>query len=529
MVEALLDIFTISMDSASVDESMKSAFITPIWKGGDKTAPSSYRPVALTTHLSKLMERLVRAPIVAFLEENGLLDPSQHGARAGRSTLTQLLTQHDHILKLLENGNNVDMIYLDFAKAFDKVDLGLLLRKIQGLGIRGTLGRWLSDFLTKRRQAVWVGAGLSDWARVISGVPQGSVLGPLMFLIFIGDMGADLPASSNTLLLKYVDDTKAIHPVMAEEDVEEFQATLDTLYAWQVENNMEWNGKKFVCVRMGPLLVKENTMLFTPGVGDPIQEEEAARDLGILIDHKADFRPQRQAVAAKTAAKAAWVLRTFQGRGLPLMRTLWRTLVQPHQDYGSQLWSPVGLHGDLHLQESPLRAFTKRVSGLQGLPYWERLERMKLLSTERRQERYKIIYTWKALKGLVPFCGISLAPGSGTRSGQIARVPSLSGTRMAVRTLRDRFLTVEGPRLYNSLPQDLRDLDLSLDAFKGGLDRWLSSSVPDCPPTQGRRHPATDLWGSPCNSIRSWVRTLGPFPGDKWSIQDSPPPDRTRT
>ena len=133
------------------------------------------------------------------------------------------------------------------------------------------------------------------------------------------------------------------------EDVEEFQATLDNLYAWQAANNMEWNGKKFVAVRMGPLTeVKDNTMLFTPGVEDPIQVEDSARDLGILIDWKADFRPQRQAVAAKTAAKAAWVLRTFQGRGLPLMRTLWRTLVQPHQDYGSQLWSPVGLQGDLH-------------------------------------------------------------------------------------------------------------------------------------------------------------------------------------
>ena len=177
-------------------------------------------------------------------------------------------------------------------------------------------------------------------------------------------------------------------------------------------------------------------------------------------------------------------------------------------------------------QESPLRAFSKRVAGLQGLPHWGRVAMLKLLSTERRQERYKIIYTWKALKGLVPFCGIVLAPGSGTRSGQLASVPPLSGTRLAIKTLRDRFLTVEGPRLYNSLPQDLRNLDLSLEAFKGALDRWMSK-VPDCPPTQGRRHPATDLWGSPSNSLRAWVRTLGHTPGAKWTILDSPPPVRT--
>ena len=187
---------------------------------------------------------------------------------------------------------------------------------------------------------------------------------------------------------------------------------------------MEWNGTKFVALRLGPLKeITEDTMIFTPGHGDPIKEDDHTKDLGVLIDNNADFRPQRRAVAAKTAAKAAWVLRTFQRRDLPLMRTLWRTLIQPHQDYGSQLWSPVGLTGDFQLQETPLRAFTKRVAGLEKLPYWERLVRMSLLSTEHRQERYKIIYTWKVLKGLVPACGITLAPSLGLWGGQMARVP----------------------------------------------------------------------------------------------------------
>ena len=199
------------------------------------------------------------------------------------------------------------------------------------------------------------------------------------------------------------------------------------------------------------------------------------------------------------------------------MRTLWRTLIQPHQDYGSQLWSPVGLVGDLKLQEAPLRAFTKRVAGLSALPYWERLAKLSLLSSERRQERYKIIYTWKALKGIVPPCGITMAPASSLRGGQMARVPPLSGTRAAIQTLRDRHINVEGPRLYNVIPPALRDLDLTLEVFKAGLDRWLSS-CPDCPQTSGRHHPATDLWGSPSNSLRAWVRTLGAYPGDKWTL-----------
>ena len=231
-----------------------------------------------------------------------------------------------------------------------------------------------------------------------------------------------------------------------------------------------------------PLDIVEDTILFTPETGDPIKVEDATRDLGILIDAKADFRPQRAAVAARTAAKAAWVLRTFRGRSPPLMRTLWRSTIQPHQDYGSQLWAPVGLLGDIKLQEAPLRAFSKRVAGLGGLPYWERLQRLNLLSTERRQERYKIIYTWKALMGLVPACGISAAPASNLRGGQMAYVPPLSGSRSAIQSLRDRHLTVEGPRLYNLIPAELRNLDITLAAFKAGVDRWLML-YPDRPPS----------------------------------------------
>ena len=110
------DIFVSSVSEGSAEQSMKKAFITPIWKGGNRTLPSAYRPVALTTHLSKIMERVVRSEIVEYMEVNGLMDSQQHGARGGRSTLSQLLLQHEHVLRLLEDGDNADIVYLDFAK-----------------------------------------------------------------------------------------------------------------------------------------------------------------------------------------------------------------------------------------------------------------------------------------------------------------------------------------------------------------------------------------------------------------------------
>ncbi len=153
------------------------------------------------------------------------------------------------------------------------------------------------------------------------------------------------------------------------------------------------------------------------------------------MDSRGDFCPQRAKAAAKTLAKASWVLRMFATKDLSTMRTLWKSLVQPHQDYASQLWAPVGLLGDLRAQEAPLRAYTRRIRGLGHLTYWERLRASGLSSMERQQDRYMILYIFKILKGLVPNCGITLDPRQETRRGLLVTIPPLAGTRAAVCSL----------------------------------------------------------------------------------------------
>ena len=163
----------------------------------------------------------------------------------GRSTLSQLLEHHDEIIRMLENGGNVDSIYLDFSKAFAKCDIGILMHKLKNLGVKGNLLRWIHSWLSNRKQQVVVDGRSSKVTDITSGVPQGTVLGPLLFLIYIQDIGNNITAIEKV----YVDDTKVKKGVKTEEDIENLQSGLDKIYQWAKDNNMAFNGQKFQVMR----------------------------------------------------------------------------------------------------------------------------------------------------------------------------------------------------------------------------------------------------------------------------------------
>ena len=476
----LYQIWRKSLDEGVIPEQLKISIISPIHKGGQKTMPKNYRPIALTSLLIKIFEKIIRHQIVAFIEENSLMNPNQHGFRTGRSCLSQLLQHFDRLSDLLEKGHNVDIIYLDLAKAFDKLDYLVTLQKLYNFGIVGKVFSWIQAFLTQRRQCVYVGQSLSRMEPVLSGVPQGSVVGPLLYLVMLNDIDSNV---CSALVSSFADDTRVMGSISDANDVSRLQADLDNIYRWSEANNAQFNSEKFECIRYGRNKDLIDSTVYYSNSHNTIKSSPCVRDLGVTMSNDCKFTEHIKTVAKAANLKCAWILRVFKTRASFPLLTLWKSLVLPILDYCSQLWSPntMALIQTIELVQVN---FLNKISGMSALDYWDQLKHQKIFSLQRRRERYVCIYVWKILEGIVPNFGIETMYNR--RRGRYCKVPLVSSTAPGkIRTIRFGSMGINGPRVFNSLPTNIRNTSgCSVDSFKAVLDRHLSQ-IPDQPRIPG--------------------------------------------
>ena len=232
------------LTTGDIPDLWKQANVTPIFKKGNKSQPGNYRPISLISVLCKLFESILRDSIMDFLSTKNILIDTQHGFTSRRSCLTNLIDFFDYITKTVDSGDPVDLIYLDFRKAFDKVPHERLLSKLNTNGIDGYLYKCIRNWLIGRKQRVLINGMKSKWQNVTSGVPQGSVLGPLLFLVYINDI--DIGITSR--IAKFADDTKIGRNVKDLEGIKQLQKDLDRISAWGKTWMMDFNLDK--CKKM---------------------------------------------------------------------------------------------------------------------------------------------------------------------------------------------------------------------------------------------------------------------------------------
>ena len=331
----LCDLFNMSIQQGIVPKAWKIANVIPIFKGkGSALDVKNYRPISLTNVFCKTLEKLIRNRIIEYLENNHLLSPCQSGFRAGSSTLTQLTKAQSFIVDSINQLRCVDGIYTDLSKAFDTISHTKLIIKLQAYGIQGNMLNWIKSFLSDRYQSVSINSILSSKKPCISGSPQGSVLSPLFFLLFINDL-PDCITHSQILL--YADDAKLLKAINCRLYCFHLQQDLDALVHWCSTWQLALNISKCLYTRFG--LTNKPSFNYSIS-GTASLQVTSVNDLGVLFDSKLDFSAQCHKIAAKGYSRSNMILKCFYSKDRSLLCKLFCTFVRPVLEYNSPIWSP---------------------------------------------------------------------------------------------------------------------------------------------------------------------------------------------
>jgi ribonucleases P/MRP protein subunit RPP40 len=454
----LKKIFIKSLESGLVPAAWKEANVVPLFKKGSKTDVKNYRPVSITSLVGRLFEQIIKECLLKYLELNDLIKNSQYGFRKGRSCASNLIIFWNYIIEQLDKRHSIDVILLDLAKAFDKVSHQKLIYKLKHKGVTGKLLLWIENWLKDRRQRVVLKGEHSEWEDVLSGVPQGSVLGPLLFLVYIDDLEEGVEG----ILTKFADDSKLGHIVESEEDCMGMQRDLDKVYQWGVKWQMELNLDKCVVMHLG----HKNRNYEYKINGIVLKHVEEERDLGVIIDNKLRFKKQ----CAKAANKANQVLgminRNVRSRNKEVVMKLYKGLVRPLMEYSIQAWNPYK-KGDIKLLERVQKRATKMIEGFSNKNYNDRLAELKLTTLEDRRLRGDMIMTYKMLNGFERVDTNNL--------WTLNRNSSLRGNSRKLMKIRSRLdirkysFSLRVTDEWNSLSDDVVT-STSLNGFKNAYD-----------------------------------------------------------
>lgn len=487
-------LFSYSIYHCCLPSEWKAHCIIPIFKSGDKTSVTNYRPISLLCVVSKVLEQIIYENVITSIHNQ--ISSRQFGFMKGKSTLQQLLIFFNNIY---ENTKiQTDVIYLDFAKAFDRVPHNELLLKLWKIGITGDLWLWFNSYLTNRTQCVRLNGSYSSFLPVLSGVPQGSILGPLLFLVYINDLFSSIHCSN---ALSFADDTKCYKPILQLLDSFQLQQDLDSLSDWSRHWNLSFNFSKFIHLSFN---LKFPTTYFIND--NAITANNTHRDLGIILSTDLSWRHHYSHISAKAYKTLGLLRRAFSHAANTLTKkSLYLALVRSQLLYCSPLWHPYHLN-DITLLERIQRRATKYILNDFTSNYKSRLINLNLFPLMYILDLYDILFFVKSIKNpsasfnirnYVDFCQLSTRSSANNKLKHV-----FSSTNK-----QSNFYFKRLPRIYNALPP--LDLKQSFITIKVYLKQFLwnhfvtnfTSDNPHslhfvCPCSLCSKHPCTPNFSS---------------------------------
>ena len=392
----LAHLFQQSIDTGEIPKEWSLANICPLFKKSDRSLACNYRPVSLTCVPCKLLEHIVCSNIMAHLDEYKLLSDRQHAFRKGHSCETQLTTVINDWPKILDNRGQVDTFILDFEKAFDTPPHELLKSKLFGYEIGGKTLKWIDSFLCFRQQRVVVNGVKSDWAPVLSGVPQGTVLGPLLFSLYINDISSDIESE----IRLFADDCVCYREIKDEKDTMKLQRDIDRLGSWARKWGMRFQPVKCNMMQLTRKWIKKIHASYTLE-GTNLENVESIKYLGVTITSDLRWNTHVSNVCTKANRTLGFLRRNLHSCPQEVKEAAYKGLVRPVLDYGSSVWDPPGVVLQEELESVQKRAArfvtgnydyeTGSMTGILGQLKWE--------SLKKRRKDNRLILLYKGLKG----------------------------------------------------------------------------------------------------------------------------------
>ena len=465
LLQPLFIIFNHSIQTGQIPTIWKKAIVIPIYKKGNKNDPKNYRPISLTSVICRILEKIIHYSILSHLLSNQLISPAQHGFVYNRSTQTQQLLFLDNLTNMYDKKKQLDIIYLDFSKAFDKVSHIKLLQVLHHKRIHGTYVKWIENYLSDRSQTTLVDTFHSSSIHVSSGVPQGSVLGPLLFITYLDDLIQSIHLSCpHTNVYAYADDIKLLST-----DFDDLQRALQIVDTWTGEWQLLLNKNK------SEHLAIRNTAPNTFYIGNQeIPKVDSVRDLGITLTQDLTWKLYIEKIRKKSNILTHILLRTFTTSNYQFHVNLYKTYVRPIMEYNTCSWSP-HLKGDIDEIEKVQRNFTSKLCKRFNIKYTDYNDRLRILNLDSlkiRRDKNDLYMLYKIINGLVDIDPSQLFTFSNFQGHNLRRHNfHIERKSIASSPTRRSFFSYRVIKQWNALPKTSVNAPTPT-MFKNSLTSW---------------------------------------------------------